>query len=111
MTPAEELEVLAALAAVTSSSPAMLTRDALFSYSGDMEWTTPTGWVICVFNDCDEWDYISWILAPDAHLWIFPFVGDDAASRAQPCVAMTEALSDWQPAPENFAGWPGMPSL
>jgi len=34
-------------------------------YAGVVEYAATNGWRIAVFNDCNEWDYIEWIEAPD----------------------------------------------
>ena len=34
-------------------------------YAGDVEFKLSNGWTVVVFNDCDEWDYIDHIVAPD----------------------------------------------
>ena len=34
-------------------------------YTGIVEYDVDNGWRLAVFNDCNEWDYIEWIEAPD----------------------------------------------
>ncbi|HET6961975.1 MAG TPA: hypothetical protein VFJ27_05750 [Terriglobia bacterium] len=34
-------------------------------YSGVVAYPTTNGWRLGVFNDCNEWDYLEWIEAPD----------------------------------------------
>lgn len=40
-------------------------------YCGDMTFTTASGWTIVVFNDCDSWDYIDHLVAPDGRMFDF----------------------------------------
>lgn len=35
------------------------------TYAGDVPFRTSHGWTLVVFNDCDDWDYIDHIEAPD----------------------------------------------
>lgn len=42
-------------------------------YAGNVEYTTSTGHRIVVFNDCQSWDYVDSIFAPNgALLWDYP---------------------------------------
>ena len=34
-------------------------------YAGVVEYSATNGWRLAVFNDCNEWDYLEWIEAPD----------------------------------------------
>jgi hypothetical protein len=34
-------------------------------YCGNVTFRTSTGWTVVVFNDCDDWDYIDSLIAPD----------------------------------------------
>lgn len=34
-------------------------------YAGNVTYTTPRGWTIQVFNDCDSWDYIEEAITPE----------------------------------------------
>jgi len=35
------------------------------AWAGDVEFTCSNGWRVVVFNDCDEWDYVDSVIAPD----------------------------------------------
>jgi len=96
MTADEECVALAELNAVTAHNPATVTHVA--EYCGGMEWRTPSGWLVQVFNDCCEWDYLQRLIAPDGREWEFPFQAST--------LAMTDRIADWTPDPENYAGWP-----
>lgn len=98
MSAEDEASALAALDGGTAATPAVVTY--LASYCGVMEWTTPAGWIVRVFNDCGEWDYIASITSPDGRDWEYPFEAHGAA--------MTERIADWTPVPENYGGWPSI---
>lgn len=34
-------------------------------YAGIVEYVVDNGWRLAVFNDCNAWDYLEWIEAPD----------------------------------------------
>jgi hypothetical protein len=34
-------------------------------YAGVVEYAASNGWRLAVFNDCNEWDYLEWVEAPD----------------------------------------------
>lgn len=40
-------------------------RDPQDIYAGVVEYAVDNGWRLAVFNDCNEWDYLEWIEAPD----------------------------------------------
>jgi hypothetical protein len=40
-------------------------------YASDVEYKASNGWTIVVFNDCNEWDYISEITAADGRTATF----------------------------------------
>jgi hypothetical protein len=70
MTPVEALALLNTLDAaggITTRGPSW--TDV---YAGDVTFVAPSGHVVVVFNDCDDWDYIDRIEAPDGTvLWEF----------------------------------------
>lgn len=34
-------------------------------FAGNVRYTTSNGWTIIVFNDCNDWDYVDTLTAPD----------------------------------------------
>lgn len=38
-------------------------------YAGDVRFRLPNGWVVVVFNDCNDWDYVDSVEAPDGRSW------------------------------------------
>jgi hypothetical protein len=34
-------------------------------YAGNVPYTASNGWRITIFNDCNEWDYVDHVIAPD----------------------------------------------
>ncbi len=70
-----EDEVLAVLDAVDRGEVTTLEADRTAcadGYCGDFWFTLSNGWRVAVFNDCDEWDYVSHVVAPDGrecHPW------------------------------------------
>lgn len=115
MTANEESAARAALDAVTADRPAVLlypvpdpttgkTGDGGQWYCGVFQWRTPDDWIVAVYNDCGEWDYLEWIESPDGQRWNFPLNGQGRTITH----AMTESLKDWQPAHANELGWPGI---
>jgi len=34
-------------------------------YAGIVEYAVDNGWRLAIFNDCNEWDYLEWVEAPD----------------------------------------------
>ncbi len=104
MTPEDEAAAIAALEAVTAATPAVLVYPTGSPnahsgwYCGTWEWRTHSGWVVRVYNDCAEWDYLESITAPDGRSWAFPFGHDGPV--------MTDRLKDWKPTDES--GWPGI---
>ena len=96
MSPDDEFAALAELNAICADHPAVVAFEA--AYCGVMEWRTPNGWLLQVFNDCGEWDYVQRIIASDGREWDYPFESSG--------LAMTERIADWTPAPANYGGWP-----
>jgi hypothetical protein len=35
-------------------------------YAGVVQYSAANGWRLAVFSDCNEWDYLQWIEAPDS---------------------------------------------
>lgn len=63
-----EDEVLAVLDAVDRGEVTTLEADRIAcegGYCGDYWFTLSNGWRVAVFNDCDEWDYVSHVVAAD----------------------------------------------
>lgn len=73
------------------------------TYAGDVAFVTPCGHTVVVFNDCDEWDYIDSIEAPDGSVaWSWdPNVTDQSAEQ--------RAVIDW--APKDESTWTGAPKI
>lgn len=101
MTPEVEVECLRALDAVTPENPATIEYRA--DYCGVSRWRTPDGWTLAVFNDCSEWDYVEYVVAPDGTEYHFPHVGDFVPRDFR---VTTEWVARWSPLAENVAGWP-----
>lgn len=62
-------------------------------YAGNVEYlvTAQDGqvWKVDVFNDCDSWDYLDRVVAPDGSAWEYP-----TSDELSP---MTMDLANWQP--------------
>jgi hypothetical protein len=92
MTDAEATEALSILNAIGSGDPAVLVGEGWRdTFAGNVTWTF-RGWTITVFNDCNSWDYIDHVIAPDGRRWNY----DD----------MAELVRFWNPSSE--AGWPSL---
>ena len=66
-----EAEVLAVLRAVDAGVVTVLPEDkenAAASYVNDVTLRLSNGWIFVIFNDCDEWDYISEVITPDGRI-------------------------------------------
>lgn len=63
-------------------------------YCGVAEFHLANGWKVAVFNDCDEWDYIEWVEAPDGRResYISPY-----ASGRRETFTKSSVLERWQP--------------
>lgn len=59
-------EILAVLSGI-EAGVVTLTADEPWAdvYCGNVTFHTSNGWTVVVFNDCDEWDYIDSVTAPD----------------------------------------------
>jgi hypothetical protein len=94
MTPVEALALLNTLDAaggITTRGPSW--TDV---YAGDVTFVAPSGHVVVVFNDCDDWDYIDRIEAPDGTvLWEFVHDSHDEPPRA-PSEADCKVMN-WHP--------------
>ena len=97
MTPDEEAEVLAVLESVDETNPAT----GEWRYCGVDTFVTRDGWTVHVFNDCDEWDYLEEIEAPDGRRWVYPF-GVPAGVKA-----MTRRVADWEPTGRGWGNYDG----
>lgn len=60
----EALAVLGRIATGELKIPEAERLAAEQGYSG-IEVFHVGGWVFAVFNDCDEWDYLQWVVHPD----------------------------------------------
>jgi hypothetical protein len=45
-------------------------------YSGNRTYKTNTGWVLVVFIDCNDWDYLDSATAPDGRTWNYDLSPD-----------------------------------
>lgn len=66
-------------------------------YAGNVMFVLGNGWKVIVFNDCDEWDYIEDMLAPDGtsqEIWEHPVTGPSNVRRI---------VADW--APRDIKKW------
>lgn len=45
-------------------------------YAGDVPYTASNGWRITIFNDCNEWDYVDQVIAPDGRSLSFDEIED-----------------------------------
>ena len=43
----------------------MVLTNGPVGYFGTPEYAASNGWKLCVFSDCNEWDYFEWIEADD----------------------------------------------
>jgi hypothetical protein len=88
--PAGEIaEILAVLNAIDAEHPAALVGDDWTEvFAGEVTWTF-RGWNVVVFNDCNSWDYIDSITAPDGRRWDYD--------------AMADIVKFW--CPSSVAGW------
>jgi len=46
-------------------------------YAGDVPYVASNGWQIKIFNDCNEWDYIEAVTAPDGRSLDFDTIDND----------------------------------
>lgn len=66
-------------------------------YAGDVCFVLSNGWRVVVFNDCEEWDYVSDVIAPDGTsevIWERPVTGGSHVRYM---------ISDW--APKDIKRW------
>lgn len=95
MTPLE-MEAKAAMDAVCrgeATAWARPTPDEVFA--GNVHFHLSNGWQVIVFNDCDEWDYIDQIIAPDGRTIDIP----EPVTDAWPLI-----LGHWHPQCEPHDG-------
>ena len=93
----ECLAVLRSVSAGTRrATPDRAPRDV---FAGNVTYTTDDGWTIVVFNDCDSWDYVEAMRAPDGRQR--EFTGRDPPFNWSPDDAAMAAR--W--------GWPARPTL
>jgi hypothetical protein len=81
-----EREILATLNAPLTA-PVEVIRPV--NYCGEQAYRLPSGWVVEVFWDCGDWDYLDSVTAPDGRRWDFE--------------ALPQAVRHWQGDP---ALWP-----
>lgn len=101
MTAAEEIEVLTALDAVSTATPAEFLGgvDPTTNGSQIIRWKTPSGWELRVNADADAWSYVHQVVAPDGRAWTHPLDRQDASLPE-----MTSWVFGWTP--RSYDGWP-----
>jgi hypothetical protein len=45
-------------------------------YAGNVPYTASNGWQITIFNDCNDWDYVERVIAPDGRSLSFDEIDD-----------------------------------
>ena|ERR1700677_1552785 len=72
-----EAEILAFLKSV-EEGPVTLTPsgEPQDIYAGHVEYTASNGWVVTIFNDCNEWDYIEHLRTPDGRECCYDQIND-----------------------------------
>lgn len=91
-----EDEVLAVLDAVDRGEVMTLDADRVAceaGYCGDYWFTLSNGWRVAIFNDCDEWDYVKEVIAPDGRK-CEPWRG---AFTSAPLPPEYERVREWKP--------------
>lgn len=83
-------ELLSVLWSVTPDNPARAAISWGETFAGDVEFVLVNGWRVVVFNDCNSWDYIDSITAPDGRTWDFDGLG---------------WLRNWSPKQEGWADY------
>lgn len=75
-------------------------RDACAAqYCNNFTYTLPNGWRVTVFNDCDEWDYLDSIEAPDGRRWDYiPTIDGQETSHEE---WGAPPLGEWHPNPDT----------
>src|SRR5262252_4731045 len=58
-------------------------------YAGNVPYTASNGWRITIFNDCNEWDYLDHVIAPDGRSLSFDEI-DNSMSVAREYTPDTE---------------------
>jgi hypothetical protein len=73
-------------------------------YAGNVAFRLGNGWIVVVFNDCDEWDYIDSIILPDgAVVAAFYPCWTCGTPREKPCAHSHPRWADWEP--RHLAMW------
>lgn len=78
-----EDEVLSVLEAIDRGELTLNTDDVIDAkdnFCGDFAFRVSNGWLFVIFNDCDQWDYIQTVTAPDGRTLDF----DDIWGPAEP---------------------------
>lgn len=75
-------EILYILRAVeTGGITLYASKDPQEVYAGVVHYEASNGWKIGIFNDCNEWDYIQYIEAPDGRRMDFDAIEDTPELR------------------------------
>jgi hypothetical protein len=74
-------EVLALFAAIDRGEVTVRALQDPERDLGDIEHVTSNGWRVVVFNDCDSWDYVASVTAPDGRH--FECYEDDDVSTSE----------------------------
>ena len=91
-----EDEVLAVLDAVDRGEVTTLEADRTAceaGYCGDFWFTLSNGWRVAIYNDCNEWDYVSHVVAADGRE-CRPWEG---VFTPAPLPPEYERVRDWKP--------------
>jgi hypothetical protein len=65
-------------------------------YAGDVEYRTPGGWKIKVFNDCGDWDYFDSIETPNGRLIDFDELPEEIRNY-RPSDKVRDVAYHWEP--------------
>lgn len=90
-------EALALLEAIGRGEITILPLDNWHDiYAGNVRYRTSNGWEITVFNDCDSWDYLDSLTAPDGRHVEYQDLCDDVRNWRPSDDA---GLALWRPTP------------
>jgi hypothetical protein len=78
MTGITEEELLEFLKAIEEGTVSLQPEECIPQdiYAGNVPYTASNGWRITIFNDCNEWDYVDHVIAPDGRSLNFDEIED-----------------------------------
>ena len=83
--PEEIAELLRQIESGVVTLECRMSRSPQDVYAGDVTYHSSNGWVVVIFNDCNDWDYVDSVVAPDGRVAnfedIYP-IGDREGSKA-----------------------------